>query len=183
MIITIELQRIFISEFFFSFIHLNCPLVVKIKKRRFVFSTSFWSDTPDDYIPHLLPYHWPKGHRVGAGQWKWGNSDALPAGLPINPCRIYHSNSLLPGQVWWFQAGTVTRWASLGPWEPSCHIEVMMKTDRRPAVRNHWDVGIVTAIHLSYHPKIKMLHPEHKPSIPVHDLLERSPQDGREGPP
>lgn len=31
--------------------------------------------------------------------------------------------------------------------------------------------------------QIKMLLPEHKPSISVHDLLERSPQDGRKGPP
>ena len=153
--ITEDLYFLMSFFFFFSFIHLNCPLVVKKKKTTLCVQhiiLVLFLDTPDDYIPHL-PYHWPEVIGLGSGQWKWGKVMRTLAGPPINPCRIYHSPTLLPGQVWGFKAGTVTRWASLGPWEPFCHIEVMMKTDQSPAVRNHWDAGIVTAVHLSYYPK------------------------------
>lgn len=148
----IEGGSLFSCEFFFSFIHANGPLVVKKKTMLCVqhIILVLFLDTRDDYIPHL-PYHWPEVIGLGSGQWKWGKVMHTLVGLPINPCRIYHSNSSssrasLRIQSW--HCHKMGKSGFLGTFLPHWSND---ENDKSPAVRNHWDVGIVTAVHLSYY--------------------------------
>lgn len=69
-----------LSFFFFSFIHLNCPLVVKLKKDALC-SAHHFGPLPGHtwwlHSPPPLPL--AQGHRAGRWPMEMGNSDAHPS--------------------------------------------------------------------------------------------------------